>query len=124
MPYKRARKEVRQMAIVPKSIKAVLAYSQMPPEQFLGEGYAVVKGLTGNPNLTNPPVDLALLKSMLDAYAVTIGDTRDGGRKAITLRNKQGKISSVRCANLQPTLSSIATMIWIPSCPAASGRGP
>lgn len=79
------------MAIVPKLIKAALNYSKKLPETLLGDGYAVVKGLTGNPNFTTLPVDLALLKSMLDAYAITIGEARDGGKKAIAQRNKQGE---------------------------------
>jgi hypothetical protein len=79
------------MAIVPKLIKAALNYGKKLPEELLGDGYAVVKGLTGNPNFTNLPIDLALLKSMLDGYAVSIGEARDGGRKAIALRNKQGE---------------------------------
>jgi fibronectin type III domain protein len=79
------------MAIVPKLIKAALDYSKKLPETLLGDGYAVVKGLTGNANFTSLPVDLALLKSMLDGYAVTIGEARDGGMKAIASRNKQGE---------------------------------
>jgi hypothetical protein len=79
------------MTIVPKLIKAALDYGKKLPEQLLGDGYAVVTGLNGNPNFTTLPVDLALLKSMLDAYAVTIGEARDGGKKAIALRNKQGE---------------------------------
>jgi len=38
-------------------------------------------------NFPNPPVDLNDLKSKLDAFAAAIADAKDGGRKAITLRN-------------------------------------
>ena len=79
------------MATIPKLIKAALDFGKVLPEQLLGLGYAVLKGLTGNVNFTNIPVDLALLKGALDAYSVSIGEARDGSRKAITLRNRQGE---------------------------------
>ena len=49
-----------------------------------------MQGLTGNSNFPNPPVDLIVLKAELDAYSVYITDAKDGGKKAITLRDKQG----------------------------------
>ena len=78
------------MAIVPKLIKAALNLSRALPEQVLSLGLALVKGLTGNSNFSNPPVDLVVLKAELDAYSVYITDAKDGGKKAITLRDKQG----------------------------------
>ncbi len=79
------------MATIPKLIKAALNFSKTLPEQILAQGYAVSKALTGNANFTNIPIDLSLLKAALDAYSVSIGDARDGGKKAIVLRNKQGE---------------------------------
>jgi hypothetical protein len=78
------------MAIVPKLIKAALKFHNALPEQLLSLGLALVKGLTGNSNFPNPPVDLVTLKAELDAYSVSITDAKDGGKKAITLRDKQG----------------------------------
>src|SRR5438445_8179693 len=49
------RKEVNDMATIPKLIKAALDFGKALPEQVLGQGYAVVKGLTGNVNFTNIP---------------------------------------------------------------------
>ena len=77
------------MAKIPKLIKAALDFGKMLPEQLLAQGYAILKALTGNVNFTTLPLDLAVLKSALDAYSVSIGDAKDGGKKAITLRNKQ-----------------------------------
>src|SRR5438093_13004302 len=74
------------MAKIPKLIKALLNFSNALPEQLLNQGYAVLKGLTGNGNFTTLPIDLALLKTTLDAYSAAIADARDGGKKAITLR--------------------------------------
>ena len=79
------------MATIPKLIKAALDFSHALPEQLLAQGYAILKAMTGNVNFTNLPIDLAVLKAALDAYSVSIGEARDGGRKAITLRNKQGE---------------------------------
>src|ERR1041385_3653600 len=78
------------MAIVPKLIKAALNLSRALPEQVLSLGLALVQGLTGNSNFSNLPVDLIVLKAELDAYSVYITDAKDGGKKAITLRDKQG----------------------------------
>ena len=79
------------MTTVSKWIKAALAFAHALPEQILAQGYGILKALTGNVNFPSAPVDLALLKAGLDAYAVAIGEARDGGRKAITLRNKLGE---------------------------------
>jgi hypothetical protein len=46
--------------------------------------------LTGNLNFQNPPVDLNVFRTKLDAFAAAIADAKDGGRKAITLRNHIG----------------------------------
>jgi hypothetical protein len=52
----------------------------------------LLKGLTGNSNFTNPPIDLKVFKGDLDTYAASIADAKDGGKKAITLRNKYGEV--------------------------------
>ena len=79
------------MATIPKLIKAALDFSKVLPEQLLAQGFAVLNGLIGNANFTNVPVDLALLKTALDAYSVAIAEARDGSKKAIALRNRQGE---------------------------------
>ena len=79
------------MTTIPKLIKAALNFSKTLPEQLLAQGFAILKALTGNVNFTTLPVDLAVLKTALDAYSVSIGDAKDGSKKAITLRNKHGE---------------------------------
>src|SRR2546427_1336752 len=79
------------MATIPKLIKAVLDFGKMLPEQLLAGGHAVWTGLNGNVNFPNPPVDLKVFKAKLDAYSESIGEARDGGKKAITLRNRLGE---------------------------------
>src|SRR5205823_3229276 len=80
------------MAIVPKLIKAALHLYKALPEQILPQGQVLLKGLTGNSNFTNLPVDLNVFKADLDTYAASVVDAKDGGKKAITLRNKQGGV--------------------------------
>ena len=80
------------MAIVPKLIKAALGLHKALPEQVLSLGHAVLKGLTGNANFTLLPIDLNTFKTDLDAYAVAIAEAKDGGKKAITHRDKQGGV--------------------------------
>jgi hypothetical protein len=79
------------MVKVPKLIKAVVDFSKKLPEQLFTSAHAVWTGLNGNVNFTNPPVDLNVFKAKLDAYSVSIGEARDGGKKAITLRNTLGE---------------------------------
>ena len=80
------------MAIVPKLIKAALNLHRALPEQVQSQGQVLLKGLTGNSNFTNLPVDLNVFKADLGTYAASIPDSKDGGKKAITLRNKQGGV--------------------------------
>ena len=76
------------MAMVPKLIKAALNLQRALPEQVLSQGQTLLKGLTGNSHFTNLPVDLNVFKT----YAASFADAKDGGKKAITLRNKQGGV--------------------------------
>ena len=78
------------MATIAKMIKALLTFTTKMPDQLLAEGYAILKAFTGNLNFPNPPVDLNDLKSKLDAFAAAIADAKDGGKKALTLRNHIG----------------------------------
>src|ERR1051326_8795827 len=79
------------MVKVPKMIKAVLNFSKKLPEQLLAHGYAILKAMTGNVNFPNVPIDLNVLKTTLDAYSASIGDAKDGSKKAKTLRDRLGE---------------------------------
>ena len=79
------------MVKVPKMIKAVLNFSKKLPEQLLAHGYAILKAMTGNANFPNVPIDLNVLKTTLDAYSASIGDAKDGSKKAKTLRDRLGE---------------------------------
>src|SRR5438876_3818749 len=78
------------MATLLKMIRVALSLTRALPEQILTLGNTVLKALTGNVNFPTPPVDLAIFKAALDAYATYIVDAQDGSKKAITQRDKQG----------------------------------
>jgi hypothetical protein len=50
-------------------------------------GMAVVLALTGNVRFPNPPVPMAMLKSLLDAFKATIIDSMEGSRRARVTRD-------------------------------------
>jgi hypothetical protein len=79
------------MATIPKLIKAALDFSRALPEKLLAQGQTVLTHMTGNANFPTLPVDLSILKAALDAYSVSIGEARDGSKKAIALRNRHGE---------------------------------
>src|SRR4029077_15592387 len=78
------------MATIVKMIRALLNFTAKMPEQLLAQGYAILKAFTGNLDFPSPPVDLNDLKVKLDAFAGRIADAKDGGKKAISLRDHAG----------------------------------
>src|SRR5437762_1649126 len=79
------------MTTVPKLIKAAVGFSKALPEEVLATGYTVWKNMNGNVNFLTAPVDLNVLKAELDSYSISIGEAKDGGRKAILRRNQEGE---------------------------------
>ena len=56
---------------------------------------AVVLALIGNVRFPNPPVAMAMLKSLLDAFKTSIIDAMEGSKKARTLRDSlRGQVIS------------------------------
>jgi hypothetical protein len=47
------------------------------------------QGMLNNPKFPNPPVDLATYKSGIDQFNALIIDAEDGGKKAISAKDKQ-----------------------------------
>ena len=73
-----------------KGIKAVLGFRLTPDADILFRARAVLTGLTGNPAYPNPAVDLAaVFNPAIDAFAVKITESLDGGKKAITEKDKE-----------------------------------
>ncbi len=50
---------------------------------------AVQTAMAGNANYPNPPVDLAVLKTNIDAFVALVAQAADGSKKVIAEKNKQ-----------------------------------
>ena len=75
-----------------KHLRVKVGYSAESDKDIATEAVAVVDGLTGNVALPNPPVDPAVLKAAVEAYASAIATAIDWGKKAIVARNKQREV--------------------------------
>src|SRR5206468_6607143 len=73
----------------PKMIKAIDGFTGVSDGDVLSRGTNVQTSMTGNPNFPNPPVDLAVLKTALEAFSALIAQALDGGKKVIAEKNKQ-----------------------------------
>src|SRR5437660_2473990 len=70
-------------------IKAKLAFHNVSDADAQQQFLAVLKGLKNNPALTNPPVDMATYEKGVDSFGTLLTDAQDGGRKAISAKDKQ-----------------------------------
>jgi hypothetical protein len=72
-----------------KKLNALLGMHGVSDTDFIQHLLNADKGLTGNPNFTTLPVDLVTFKSGTDTLSTLVTDAADGGKKAITAKNKQ-----------------------------------
>ena len=73
-------------------IKAVLGFTKITPTDLLARANSVYTGFTGDTtDYPNPSVDMASLKSQIDAYSVSVTAALDGGKKAIAARQHLGE---------------------------------
>ena len=77
------------MTTIVKKLKALLGFKTVSDTDFLNHLQTVYKDMNGNPNFSNPPVDMTTFKSGIDTFAVLVTDASDGGKKAIAAKNKQ-----------------------------------
>jgi hypothetical protein len=75
-----------------KKIKASLGYAKLPDADLVSRLNAVHDGLSGNPAYPNPTVDLATFKAAIESYTFSVAVALDGGKKAVTEKNKQREI--------------------------------
>ena len=75
-----------------KKLKALLGFKGTSDTDLIQKLINVEKGLTGNPNFPNTPVDLPTFKSGIDTFTVLVTAAADGGKKAITAKNKQREV--------------------------------
>ena len=73
----------------PKKIKALLGCARLKDGDFVTRLNAVHDGLNGNLAYTTPPIDIATLKTNIDTFTADVAAAEDGGKTAVTAKNKQ-----------------------------------
>ena len=73
----------------PTKIKAKLGLHKVSDPDTVKALMASYQGLLNNPKFPNLPVDLATYKSGIDLFSALIIDAEDGGKKAISAKDKQ-----------------------------------
>ena len=74
-----------------KKIRVVKGYGRYADQPLMTAASAAVEGLEGNNDVPNPPVPAADLKAAVIKLGQLIG-ANDGGKKAVTAKNKQHQI--------------------------------
>jgi len=80
------------MATKLKKLKALLDLQGVSDTGFIQKLLNVFQALNGNLKFPNPPVDLVNFKSGIDILSTLVTEAADGGKKAITAKNKQRDI--------------------------------
>jgi hypothetical protein len=70
-------------------IKPVLGTTGVSDTDFLARLNKVLEGITNNPAYPSPPIDMAGFKAAIDAYQAAITAALEGGKAAITARDKR-----------------------------------
>jgi hypothetical protein len=73
----------------PTKIKVKLGLHKVSDTDTVKALMASYQGLLNNPKFPNLPVDLATYKSGIDQFSALIIDAEDGGKKAISAKDKQ-----------------------------------
>src|SRR5262249_3021875 len=60
----------------------------MSDEELLKRLDAILDGMTGNSAFANPPVDMTAFKTAIDAFSTATTEALDGGKRAISLKQK------------------------------------
>src|SRR5215831_5738578 len=80
---------MEQTASTPTHIKAKLGMHGVSDMDFVKALIASYNGVLGNPAYPNPPFDLSVYKAGIDKFSALIIDAEDGGKKAISAKDKQ-----------------------------------
>ena len=72
-----------------KKIKAVLGFHGVSDVDLLKRLNTVHDSMVGNPSFPKPPVDLAVFKTAIDTFTTMVTDAADGGKRAVSAKNKQ-----------------------------------
>ena len=73
-------------------LRVKVSYAGESDKDVAAQVLAVIDGLNGNPDFTNPPADLTVLKTTAESFASAIAASIDGGKKATAEKNKQRAI--------------------------------
>ncbi len=75
-----------------KKIKALLGFHGTTDTDLLKRLNTAHDGMNGNPDFATPPVEIPTFKSGIDSLTVLISEADDGGKKAISAKNKQREL--------------------------------
>jgi len=75
-----------------KKIKALLGFHGTADTDLLQRLNAAHDGVNGNPAFSTPPVEMPTFKSGIDSLTVLVTEAADGGKKAISAKNKQREL--------------------------------
>src|SRR5436309_2708324 len=75
-----------------KKIRPLEGYDGVSDGDVVARGTNVLTNLTGNPNFTALPVDLATLKNNIESFSALIAESLDGSKKVIAEKNKQRQV--------------------------------
>ena len=70
-------------------IKAKLAFHNVSDADAQQQFITVLQGLKNNPAFTNTPVDMATYEKGVDSFGTLLTDAQDGGKRAISAKDKQ-----------------------------------
>src|SRR5215467_14627281 len=75
-----------------KKIRALLGFHKTSDPDLLKLLNTVHDGMKGNPAYAAPPVDLVTFKTEIDSFTSLVTDAADGGKRAISAKNKQREV--------------------------------
>ena len=75
-----------------KKLKALLGFHKTSDPDLLKQLNAVHAGMNGNSAFPTPPVDMTVFKTGIDLFNTLVTDAEDGGKKAVSAKNKQREV--------------------------------
>src|SRR5438477_431325 len=75
-----------------KKLKALLGFQGTSDPDLLKQLHKVHDGMDGNTAFPIPPIDMTMFKSGIDLFNTLVTDAEDGGKKAISAKNRQREV--------------------------------
>src|SRR5690242_4476889 len=75
-----------------KRLKALLGFHKTSDPDLLKRLNTVHDGVNGNSAFPMPPVDMTTFKSGIDLFNTLVTEAEDGGKKAVSAKNKQREL--------------------------------